>query len=328
MLYPLLFEDNLFPVVWGGHNLKVIKGLLSDEEPIGESWEVSAVPGKESVVSNGFLQGKSLRELTSEYGVLLLGQSVYDRSGAEFPLLLKLIDAERDLSIQVHPNDELAMKRHGCKGKTEMWYVVDSKPGTYIYAGFSKVITTEEYRRRVMDGTICEVLAKHYIHRGDAFFIPSGRVHAICGGALIAEVQQSCDITYRIYDYGRPGMDGKPRELHTELAVEALDYTVHPDYVLDYPKEKNTSNLVCGCDFFEVRRLTLDAPINRKMKHLDSFVIYTCLWGKCSLGNTVRLNRGQSCLVPAVCADNIVLTPTENNVPVELLEIFVPLASN
>lgn len=325
-LYPLLFEANLFPIVWGGHRLREIKGMSPDDEPIGESWEVSAVPGKESTVCNGSLSGKDLRALTSEYGAALLGQSVYGRFGKEFPMLVKLIDAEHDLSIQVHPNDVQAMQRHGCMGKTEMWYVVDAKPGTYLYAGFARNITGEEYRRRVTDGTICEVLAKHYIHSGDAFFIPAGRVHAICGGALIAEVQQSSDITYRIYDYGRMGMDGKPRELHTELAVDVLDYTVHPEYALAYPKEKNRPNLVCTCDFFEVRRLTLDTPLNRRMRHHDSFVIYMCLQGECRLGDNVQLRQGQSCLVPAVCTDDIMLTPisTGNGGQIELLEVFIP----
>lgn len=326
MLYPLLFEANLFPIVWGGHRLREIKGMLPDDEPVGESWEVSAVSGKESVVSNGPFKGKNLRVLTAEYGASLLGQSVYERFGEEFPMLVKLIDAEHDLSIQVHPNDEQAMRRHGCMGKTEMWYVVDAKPGTYLYAGFAQDITGEEYCRRVGDGTICEVLAKHYIHPGDAFFIPAGRVHAICGGALIAEVQQSSDITYRIYDYGRLGMDGKPRELHTELAVDVLDYTVHPEYALDYPRDLNHPNLICTCDFFEVRRLTLDAPLNRRMRHHDSFVIYMCLQGECRLGDTVQLHRGQSCLVPAVCTDDIRLVPTgmADGERIELLEVFIP----
>lgn len=326
MLYPLLFETNLFPIVWGGHRLREIKGMSPEDEPVGESWEVSAVPGKESIVCNGELQGRNLRELTSEYGASLLGRSVYDRFGEEFPMLVKLIDAEHDLSIQVHPNDELAQKRHGCMGKTEMWYVVDAKPGTYLYAGFARSITGEEYRRRVQDGTICEVLAKHNIKAGDAFFIPAGRVHAICGGALIAEVQQSSDITYRIYDYGRLDMDGKPRELHTELAVDALDYTVHSEYALDYPRDMNRPNLVCTCDFFEVRRLTLDAPLNRRMRHHDSFVIYMCLQGECRLGNDVLLRQGQTCLVPAECTDDIMLTPTSTGSGgrIELLEVFIP----
>ncbi len=326
MLYPLLFEANLFPIVWGGHSLKVIKGMVPDDEPIGESWDISAVANKESVVSNGALQGKKMSELASEYGADLLGQSVYEKYGGRFPILLKMIDAKSDLSIQVHPNDELAMERHGCMGKTEMWYVLDAKPGTFIYVGFSEDITVEEYRRRVENGTICDILAKYYIHPGDAFFIPAGCVHSICGGALIIEVQQSSDITYRIYDYGRLGIDGAPRELHTELAIAAIDYTVHGEYALTYTREKNRSNTVCKCDYFEVRSLILDAPLNRRMKSYDSFVIYVCLSGECGINDTVQLRCGQSCLVPAMCADNITLnpTPTVNGGQVELLEVFIP----
>ncbi len=326
MLYPLLFETNLLPIVWGGHNLWKIKGMSPIDEPIGESWEVSAVPGRQSLVSYGLLQGRTLRELTKEYGAALLGQSVYDKFGGEFPLLVKLIDAEGDLSIQVHPNDEQAMQRHGCMGKTEMWYVLDAKPGAYLYAGFSHEITQEEYLRRMEEGTICEVLAKHSLHPGDAFFIPAGCIHAICSGIFVAEVQQSSDITYRIYDYGRMGMDGKPRELHTELAKDVLDFTMHSNNALVYSREKNTPNMICTCRYFEVRRLSLDAPLHRQMKHHDSFVIYMCLNGSCTLGGTVELNHGQSCLVPAACADDILLAPKPrvNDGQAELLEIFIP----
>ena len=224
--------------------------------------------------------------------------------------------------LYVHPDDSVAMQRHGSMGKTEMWYVVDVKPGTYLYAGFSKSITSEEYRRRVEDGTICEVLAKHPIRMGDAFFIPAGRVHAICGGALIAEVQQSSDITYRIYDYGRMGMDGKPRELHTELAVDVLDYTVHKEYSISYPMELNKANLVCECEFFTVRMQRLTAEIARNLKHYDSFVVYVCMRGECMIGDSVHLKQGYSCLVPASCTD-LKITPMGEKGMAELLEVFV-----
>ena len=322
MLYPLLFETNLFPIVWGGRRLREMKGMSPIDEPVGESWEVSAVPGKESVVVNGPLVGRNLRELTQEYGADLLGKAVQEKFGSEFPMLIKFIDAESDLSIQVHPDDTVAMQRHGSMGKTEMWYVVDAKPGTYLYAGFSKSITSEEYRRRVEAGTICEVLAKHPIRMGDAFFIPAGRVHAICGGALIAEVQQSSDITYRIYDYGRMGMDGKPRELHTELAADVLDYTVHKEYSISYPMVLNKSNLVCECEFFTVRKQRLNTPVKRDLKHKDSFVDYECMRGECMIGDSVHLKQGFSCLVPAACAD-IEITPIGEKGMVELLEVFV-----
>ena len=322
MLYPLLFETSLFPIVWGGNRLRQMKGMSPSCEPVGESWEVSAVPGKESVVLNGELAGKNLRELCLQYGADLLGGAVQQKFGNEFPMLIKFIDAESDLSIQVHPDDSVAMERHGSMGKTEMWYVVDAKPGTYLYAGFSKSITSEEYRRRVEDGTICEVLAKHPIRMGDAFFIPAGRVHAICGGALIAEVQQSSDITYRIYDYGRMGMDGKPRELHTELAVDVLDYTVHKEYSISYPMELNKANLVCECEFFTVRMQRLTAEIARNLKHYDSFVVYVCMRGECMIGDSVHLKQGYSCLVPASCTD-LKITPMGEKGMAELLEVFV-----
>lgn len=322
MLYPLLFETSLFPIVWGGTRLRQMKGMPSSCEPVGESWEVSAVPGKESVVLNGDLSGKNLRELCQQYGADLLGGAVHRKFAGEFPMLIKFIDAESDLSIQVHPDDSVAMQRHGSMGKTEMWYVVDAKPGTYLYAGFSKSITSEEYRRRVEDGTICEVLAKHPIRMGDAFFIPAGRVHAICGGALIAEVQQSSDITYRIYDYGRMGMDGKPRELHTELAADVLDYTVHKEYSISYPMELNKANLVCECEFFTVRMQRLTTEISRNLKHYDSFVVYVCMRGECMIGDSVHLKQGYSCLVPASCTE-FKITPCGEKGMAELLEVFV-----
>ena len=322
MLYPLLFETSLFPIVWGGNRLRQMKGMTPSCEPVGESWEVSAVPGKESVVLNGELAGKNLRELCQQYGADLLGGAVQKKFGNEFPMLIKFIDAESDLSIQVHPDDSVAMQRHGSMGKTEMWYVVDAKPGTYLYAGFSKSITSEEYRRRVEDGTICEVLAKHPIRMGDAFFIPAGRVHAICGGALIAEVQQSSDITYRIYDYGRMGMDGKPRELHTELAKDVIDYAVHKEYSVNYTKDMNQSNLVCECEYFTVNNLKLNEAKQRNLKHLDSFLIYICLAGECKIGESVVLKYGQSCLIPASCAD-VTITPIGETGVVELMEVYV-----
>jgi mannose-6-phosphate isomerase len=322
MLYPLLFETSLFPIVWGGHRLREIKGLPQADEPVGESWEVSAVPGKESVVANGNHAGKNLAQLVGEYGEELLGKYVHEKFNGEFPMLVKFIDAESDLSIQVHPNNEQASERHGSMGKTEMWYVVDAKPGTYLYAGFAKSITPEEYCRKVEDGTICEVLAKHNISAGDAFFIPAGRVHAICGGALIAEVQQSSDITYRIYDYGRMGMDGKPRELHTELAKDVMDYAVHKEYSVNYAKDENQSNLICECEYFTVNKMKLTEVKQRNLKHLESFLIYICIGGECKVGDSLVLKYGQTCLIPASCAD-VTITPLGNDGTVELMEVYV-----
>ena len=232
-LYPLLFEPNFREVVWGGGRLLEWKGLPPADVPIGESWEVCSLPERESVISNGPYAGRKLNDFTDEMGEKVLGRAVVRQYGRQLPLLVKLIDAHQDLSIQVHPNDEMAMRYHGKKGKTEMWYVIDAEPGSSVLVGFKKKITPLEYGLRVMDGTICDVLARHEVKPGDVFYIPSGRVHAICGGILLAEVQQSSDITYRIFDYDRPGIDGRPRELHTEMAAKAIDYEVLDDYLKD-----------------------------------------------------------------------------------------------
>ena len=215
-LYPFLFEPNLHSVVWGGNQLRPFKGLQSSDEPIGESWEVSAVPTSTSIVCNGIYAGKDLISAINEQPDAILGTKVNEKYQGKLPLLVKFIDAKRDLSIQVHPNDEMAMREHGKMGKSEMWYIIKADEGAHLYAGFKEKITPYEYQKRVEDGTITNVLADHPVKAGDVFYLPVGRVHAICGGILLAEVQQSSDVTYRIYDYNRPGMDGKPRELHTE----------------------------------------------------------------------------------------------------------------
>lgn len=237
--YPLLFETNLHSVIWGGNQLRPYKGLPSSGEPIGESWEVSAVPTSPSIIANGEQKGKDLITVISENPAAILGKKVARKYKDELPLLVKFIDAKRDLSIQVHPNNEMAMREHGKSGKSEMWYVIQADEGAHLYAGFKKEMTPEEYQRRIADDTITEVLADHQVKTGDVFYLPAGRVHAICGGIMLAEVQQSSDVTYRIYDYNRPGMDGKPRELHTELAAKALDYHVVDTIRTAYAEKAN-----------------------------------------------------------------------------------------
>ena len=233
--YPLLFQPNLHTIVWGGHQLQSYKGLPATDDPIGESWEVSAVPSSTSIISNGPLAGRDLVSAINEAPDAILGHAVNEKYQGQLPLLVKFIDAQHDLSIQVHPNDEMAQREHGKMGKSEMWYVIKATPDAHLYAGFKQHITPYEYQKRIEDGTITEVLADHPVKAGDVFYLPAGRVHAICGGILLAEVQQSSDVTYRIYDYNRPGLDGKPRELHTELAAQALDYEVERNYRTDYP---------------------------------------------------------------------------------------------
>lgn len=373
ILYPLLFENNFHQTVWGGHRLKPLKSLPADEEPVGESWEVSAVPSSKSVVSNGPLKGRDLAALTEEYGELMLGNAVVKRYGRVFPLLVKFIDAQKDLSIQVHPNDKLARERHDCFGKTEMWYVMKAEPGAYLYSGFSEPISLYEYEHRVADGSICEVLARHEVKAGDVFFIPAGRVHAICGGILLAEVQQSSDVTYRIFDYNRPGLDGKPRQLHTELAKDAIDFNIPSQkatlgkgtlaavapqpllagqkadlevYRTDYEHVLNKPVPLIVNEFFIVKLLKVNRAFHRKLYKYDSFIIYMCLEGNCTIrinstqgfGNgdslfsaspmpaaedqVITLTEGNSCLIPASVADLYVKPNNETGVT-RLLEAYI-----
>ena len=312
MLYPFKFVPILKTLVWGGAAIAPYKGIETDQKNIGESWELSGVKGNESVVVNGPLAGKSIAELVQEYKGELVGKHVYENTGDEFPLLIKFIDAHSDLSIQVHPNDELAALRHnGSKGKTEMWYVVAAQEGAHLLAGLSKSITPEEYAARVADGSITEVLARHEVHPGDVFFLPAGRIHAICGGCFIAEIQQTSDITYRLYDYGRLGLDGKPRQLHTELAKDAIDYKVYDNYRTPYTPLKNEEVELVSCRYFTTSVYDLTLPYARDLSEIDSFVVVMCLEGEGSLqvdGGTVAVRQGETVLIPA-SADDLCLIP-------------------
>ncbi len=314
-MYPLKFKPILKTVVWGGEKIAPYKEIETTQQHIGESWELSGVKGNESIVADGPLEGKTIAELVREYKGDLVGKHVYENTGDEFPLLIKFIDALSDLSIQVHPNDELAAKRHnGSKGKTEMWYVVDAEPGAHLLAGLTKQITPDEYAARVADGTITDVLARHDVHPGDVFFLPAGRIHAICGGCFIAEIQQTSDITYRIYDYGRLGLDGKPREVHTELAKDAIDYTVYDNYRTEYTPRQNEEVEVVSCKYFTTSIYDLTLPYARDLSEIDSFLVVMCLSGTGSLevdGEEVEIHQGETVLVPA-SADDICFVPDDN----------------
>lgn len=307
-LYPFLFEPNLHPVVWGGNQLRPYKGLAPSEEPIGESWEVSAVPSSTSIIANGALAGKDLITAINEQPDAILGKAVNKKYKGKLPLLVKFIDAKHDLSIQVHPNDEMAMREHGKMGKSEMWYIIKAEEGAHLYAGFKQKISPYEYQKRVEDGSITEVLADHQVKAGDVFYLPAGRVHAICGGILLAEVQQSSDVTYRIFDYNRPGMDGKPRELHTELAAQALDYNVIDNYRTEYEDSPNKAVQIIDSPYFSVRVMTVSKSFHRDLKKYDSFIITMCLEGDCTIkvrstGDEILLKEGNSTLIPASIAD-------------------------
>ena len=307
-LSPLLFEPNLHTVVWGGHQLQPYKGLEPTAEPIGESWEVSAVPSSTSIISNGEWKGRDLNTVIAEHPEEILGRAVNEKFGGKLPLLVKFIDAKKDLSIQVHPNDEMAMREHGKMGKSEMWYIIKAEPGSHLYAGFKQEITTDEYQQRIADGTITEVLADHPVKAGDVFYLPAGRVHAICGGIMLVEVQQSSDITYRIYDYNRPGMDGKPRELHTALAAKALDYHVENNYRTEYVETDNRAVQVIDTPYFDVRVMELSQTFHRNLIKYDSFIITMCIEGDCTIhvrstADEILLREGHSTLIPAAIAD-------------------------
>lgn len=307
-LYPLLFQPNLHTVVWGGDRICGYKGLDMQQKNIGESWEVSAVPTSKSIVSNGELAGRDLVSVVDEAPDEILGKAVSEKYNGQLPLLVKFIDSAKPLSIQVHPNDEMARREHGKSGKTEMWYVIDAQPGSFLYAGFKQEITPEEYKRRIADGTITDVLAKHEVKRGDVFYLPAGRVHAIGSGILLCEVQQSSDVTYRIYDYNRPGLDGKPRELHTELAARALNFHVEEEYRTIYRDETNSANLIIDSPYFSVRVSSVTHPFHRNLLKYDSFVICVCMRGDCKIkmratGDEIVLRSGNSCLIPAAIAD-------------------------
>lgn len=303
-----MFQPNLHTVVWGGDRICGYKGLDMQQKNIGESWEVSAVPTSKSIVSNGELAGRDLVSVVDEATDEILGKAVSEKYNGQLPLLVKFIDSATPLSIQVHPNDEMARREHGKSGKTEMWYVIDAQPGSFLYAGFKQEITPEEYKRRIADGTITDVLAKHEVKRGDVFYLPAGRVHAIGSGILLCEVQQSSDVTYRIYDYNRPGLDGKPRELHTELAARALNFHVEEEYRTIYRDETNSANLIIDSPYFSVRVSSVTHPFHRNLLKYDSFVICVCMRGDCKIkmratGDEIVLRSGNSCLIPAAIAD-------------------------
>ena len=303
MLYPLKFEPILKEIIWGGDEICRFKNRYPQRNGIGESWEISHVKNNVSIVANGELKGKSLEELIETYQEKLLGEKVIERFGTTFPLLIKFIDAREPLSVQVHPNDKLAKQRHNSFGKTEMWYVVRAKENAFLYSGFSRAMTPDEYVQSLADHTFLDYLQRHAVEAGDVFFLPAGRVHAIGAGCFIAEIQQTSDITYRIYDYNRKDADGNPRELHTDLAKDAIDYAIYPDYKLEYiPRHQPVQTLV-SCPYFTTNRIEKKKGDIIQLPAHDSFSIFIGLEGAAELtdskGYSVELRQGETVLVPA-----------------------------
>lgn len=303
MLYPIKFEPILKSILWGGNEITKFKGITPEQDGVGESWEVSDVPGNTSVVANGELKGKSLEELIRDYRESLLGQQVLNRFGTTFPLLIKFIDAKEALSIQVHPDDQLAKVRHNSFGKTEMWYVIKADKEAFLYSGFKEEITPDQYVKSLEDDSFTNYLAKHAVEAGDVFFLPAGRVHAIGAGCFIAEIQQTSNITYRIYDYNRKDAQGNARELHTELAKDAIDYKVYPEYKVQYtPGLQEVAPLV-SCPYFTTNLIDAKKGEVLHFSQEDSFSIFICLEGAVELtdnqGYAVKMKAGETVLVPA-----------------------------
>ena len=301
-LAPLRFTPYLKSVIWGGNKLCSLKGMTQTTDKIGESWELSAVPGHLSIVESGVYSGMTIKDLIDRFGAQLLGSRVYERYEGKFPLLVKLIDAHENLSVQVHPNDELAGRKHNSLGKTEMWYILASDKDAKIYAGLNRTITLDEYERKVTDGTFTDVLATHSSLPGDVFFLPAGRVHAIGAGNLLAEIQQSSDVTYRIFDYNRRDTTGNTRELHTELAKEAIDFTVHEDYKAVTPSNEIFHAELVTCKHFRVGREIIKGEAELNFSP-ESFTIIMCIDGGATIeyGNgEIGISTVQTVLLPAV----------------------------
>lgn len=302
MHYPIKFNPILKEKMWGGHKLTSLLHKSSSEQNIGESWEISSVEGDVSVVSNGELKGKTLKYLIQKYKEAFVGKQNYEVFGDQFPLLIKFIDASKDLSVQVHPNDTLAQKRHKSNGKTEMWYIMQADKNARLILGFDKKINENKYRDLLEQKKIMTVLNEIPVKKGDSFFINTGTVHAIGAGILLAEIQQTSDITYRIYDFDRVDNLGNKRELHTDLAVGAIDFAVKKNYKLPYSNIVNTLNEIVVCDYFKTNLIPIKGKIILDYSAKDSFVIFICVEGKSviSIDNFVEtLNVGETVLIPA-----------------------------
>lgn len=322
-LYPLKFTPISKYRMWGGDKLNTVLNKQFDQQQVGESWEISDVKGEQTLVANGSLSGKTLKELISTYQSELVGTNVYDKFGADFPLLIKFIDAKTPLSIQVHPHDHIAKKRHDSFGKNEMWYIMDADDDAEIIVGFNKELTKESYAEQLQNETLLEVLNKEQTSAGDAFYIPTGRVHAIGAGVLLAEIQQTSDVTYRIYDYNRVDKaTGKTRELHNDLALDVIDFAVHDSYKTKYDNKPNTSNQLIHTDYFRSNILTIDQSIKKDYSGIDSFVIYLCTDGALELitdQGSFSLKKGETLLLPA-CLNHLKITPSQES---EILEVYM-----
>ena len=322
-LYPIKFTPILKEKVWGGNSLVKKYGKNGSQSSlIGESWEISAVQDYLSVISNGFLEGNNIEEIIEVYMGDITGEAVFERFGNEFPLLIKLIEAKDDLSVQVHPDDKIAMQRHKAYGKTEMWYILESEASSKIYTGFQQPVTKEIFNNSLLSGKLKDLLNAEKSEPGDVFFTPAGRIHSIGAGNILVEIQQTSDITYRIFDWGRNGTDGKQRDLHVDLALDAIDYKaagsnkIRKELIPD-----RTENLV-SCPYFYTNILQFGSPIRKDYNIIDSFVVYICTGGEFIIHwekGAEIVKRGETVLLPAMITD-VVLEPKPS---AKILEVFI-----
>lgn len=302
-LYPFKFEPIVKERLWGGTKLRDVLGKRIESEITGESWELSAVKGDVSVVSNGELANTSLKDIIDNDAEGLLGKSVVKRFGADFPILIKFIDAKQDLSIQLHPNDALAKERHDSLGKTEMWYIMDADPKAELIVGFNKNVTKEEYTESLINDSLLDLLNYEQVTEGDTFFINTGKIHAIGAGVMLAEIQQTSDVTYRVFDFNRKDKEGNYRELHTELALDAIDYEKKDDFKVTYSTALNAPNAMVQCPYFSTNFIQVNQDIVFDISQRDSFTILMCVGGEAIVKTDegeVVVNKGETVLLPAI----------------------------
>jgi mannose-6-phosphate isomerase len=301
MLYPLKFRPILKDKIWGGQKLKTLLHKDSNHNNVGESWEISDVEGDTSIVSNGSLKGQSLKQLLITYKHDLIGLQNYRIFEDKFPLLIKFIDAKEDLSIQLHPNDELAKARHNSFGKTEMWYVMQADTDSNLIVGFNQKVTPKLYLKHLKDKTLPKILNFDKVKEGDTYFIEVGRIHAIGAGVMLAEIQQTSDVTYRVYDWDRVDADGNERELHNDLAIDAIDFDMKDNFRVQYSKSENQSNKMASCPYFTTNYLKINQTL-QKQNHHDSFIIYICVDGEAEINakkHSETIRKGETILLPA-----------------------------
>ncbi len=320
-MYPLKFKPILKERLWGGTKLKDILGKPTKSENIGESWEVSGVKENISIVSNGKFTGTTLQELIDKNPENLLGKSIVQRFGKELPVLIKFIDAKQQLSIQVHPDDQLAQDRHNSLGKAEMWYIIDANPNSNLIVGFNKNTRKEEFKNSLQKNELLDLLNYEKVKKGDVFFINAGKIHSIGAEILLVEIQQTSDITYRIFDFNRKNKEGELRELHSQLALDAIDYTKKDDFRLQYNTHQNTVNSIVSCPYFTTNYIHLTEDIEYNLSKRNSFTIYICIEGTAEVVNnygSAKIKYGETILLAAQ-SKNVLIKTSE----IKLLEVFI-----